>query len=1341
MDRKEPPSFDSLNDERAFPDHQLRRDAGTETIDLKGLFAEDVTASGSFDIRDDIWATTFGKVLQALPIPALLIEQSHNIVVANQAWGKIAAGYEKILGNPFPRLFAKDSVALEGESLVKKVFSTRRTATWEALLEIDKNRVWGRFTFRSIRIKDQRFLLVLVEDLSLEKKQLLLDRKYKEEFKKRVEDRTEELRKKNEELVREIADRRRSESALRESEQRFRSVFENHHAVMLIIDPETGKIEDACPGACVFYGYSREELKDKKIYEINMLSPEELLVRMEMAKSQQHRYFDFQHRLAGGEVREVEVCSGPIVAAGRTLLFSVINDVTDRKLAEEQLQESEKRYRTLFESAGDCIYILDAEGKRPGQIVSANPAAARMHGYTVEEMLSLNIADLDTPESARNVLGRLERVLKGEEIKEETTHRRKDGSEFPIEINPRLLALGGHKYVLAIDRDITDRKEMDASLKEIQRQQRALLDNIPDIAWLKDEESRFIAVNKAFGKACGVAPEDLRGKTDLDIWPLELAEHYRADDRDVMTSGNQKRVEEPLTDQDGNTTWIETIKTPIYNDVGENIGTTGIARDITERKRAEEALRVSEEQYRRLFEDAPLIYVITRNEQDTPFISDCNESFLSSLGYTREEVLGKPLADFYSPESIAELLDRGGYARALAGEFFMGERELVTRDGGVLPTLLYTATDVDPSGQVIGTRAMFVDITEQKRAREALYLRNRAIESSISGISIVDLDGSLTYVNPAALRLWRYDHEEEILGKRALGFWVTETEAEEAVEIAAKTGSWIGELMAKRKDGSPLSLQAAITLVRDPDGAPIAVMGSFLDISERKQAQEEIRQSEQRYRTLFEESIDGVYSVLRDGTIMDANASFCKLFGYTREETIGKDIRELYFDPADRPRFQEEIERKGSLKDHEVRFRKRDGTEIDCLLTSSVHFGPDGSIAGYRAILRDLTLRKGLQRQLLQAQKMEAIGTLAGGIAHDFNNILQVAVGYSELLLGEAGLPEEWKSDIQKINESASRGADLVKRLLTFGRKADTKPQPLNLNRCITGLRAMLERTIPKMIDIQLLLGENPARIHADPTQVDQLLMNLAVNARDAMPEGGKLIFETADVHLDEEYVRTHVEAKAGDYVLLMVTDTGSGMDQETLEHIFEPFYTTKAVGEGTGLGLAMVHGIVKHHGGHIVCYSEPGHGTTFKVYFPAEMSSRESEPTLEPSVTKGGSETILVVDDEELIRNLGSKILTKAGYSVITAANGKEALEVYQARSSEIALVILDLIMPEMGGKQCLELLLSRNPSVRVAIASGYSANGPTKEALAAGAKGFIHKPYNIREMLATVREVLDTQ
>jgi two-component system cell cycle sensor histidine kinase/response regulator CckA len=393
------------------------------------------------------------------------------------------------------------------------------------------------------------------------------------------------------------------------------------------------------------------------------------------------------------------------------------------------------------------------------------------------------------------------------------------------------------------------------------------------------------------------------------------------------------------------------------------------------------------------------------------------------------------------------------------------------------------------------------------------------------------------------------------------------------------------------------------------------------------------------------------------------------------------------------------------------------------------------------AVKRDVTREALLERQLLQAQKMEAVGTLAGGIAHDFNNLLQVVLGYSELILMGEGLDTRLKDDLNRINQAARNGADLVHRLLTFSRKTEIKPRPLNLNHQIDQVRKLLYRTVSKMIEIELVLDSHLAAINADPTQVEQILMNLAVNARDAMPDGGKLVIETENVVLDEDYCKTHLETAPGHYVLLTVSDSGQGMDRETLEHIFEPFYTTKRPGEGTGLGLAMVYGIVKQHQGYVTCYSEPGRGTTFKIYFPALVSGSQSEEALVKPVPRGGSETILLVDDEALIRDLGGRILTRAGYRVLTAVNGRDALEVYTTGRQDISLVILDLIMPEMGGKQCLEEILKIDTQERVLIASGYSVTGSSNEALAVGAKGFVNKPYDMRELLTTVREVLDEE
>jgi two-component system cell cycle sensor histidine kinase/response regulator CckA len=383
-----------------------------------------------------------------------------------------------------------------------------------------------------------------------------------------------------------------------------------------------------------------------------------------------------------------------------------------------------------------------------------------------------------------------------------------------------------------------------------------------------------------------------------------------------------------------------------------------------------------------------------------------------------------------------------------------------------------------------------------------------------------------------------------------------------------------------------------------------------------------------------------------------------------------------------------------------------------------------------------------LQVQLQQSQKMEAIGTLAGGIAHDFNNILAAVMGYAELALDNARAGRPSPGELEQVLEAAERAKSLVQQILTFSRKVEAQSQPMDLNYVVLHVAGMLERTIPKMIEIELILSEDLRALQGDATQLEQVLINLATNAVDAMPDGGQLLIETQDVFLGDEYCRVHMGVEPGQYVWLRVSDTGVGMDQQTINQIYDPFFTTKEVGRGTGLGLASVYGIVKDHGGHISCYSEVGSGTIFNIYLPAletGASDLEKVAQIEKEIT-GGDETILVVDDEEPILEVARDLLERHGYTVIQASRGEEALEIFRERGGDIRLIILDLGMPGMGGHKTLKALLELDPRVKVVIASGYSVNGRVKDSLAAGAAGYIGKPYRLHDLLHKVREVLDS-
>ncbi len=381
-----------------------------------------------------------------------------------------------------------------------------------------------------------------------------------------------------------------------------------------------------------------------------------------------------------------------------------------------------------------------------------------------------------------------------------------------------------------------------------------------------------------------------------------------------------------------------------------------------------------------------------------------------------------------------------------------------------------------------------------------------------------------------------------------------------------------------------------------------------------------------------------------------------------------------------------------------------------------------------------------LQAQLLQAQKMEAVGTLAGGLAHDFNNILTAIQGQAEILLWDKAPEEPGYEELQAIMEACRKVGVLVRQLLTFSRKLPAHPLPVDLNREIKNLSILLARTLPKMIKIELDLAEQLAPVEADSVQLEQMLVNLAVNARDAMPDGGKLIIATSRASGAADSCPDEVRLSPEKYVLLTVTDTGQGMPAEVRNHIFEPFFTTKDIGKGTGLGLAMVYGIVQSHHGYISCSSQPGMGTTFRIYLPVSAApARTPEAAdMETPALPRGAETVLFVDDEEMLRDLGARILANFGYAVRTAATGEEALKLYRQPESKIDLVIVDLIMPGMGGLKCLKQLMEFDPDARVIVVSGFAPDGDADEALAAGARGFLRKPFDVQEMLQLMRRIL---
>jgi len=516
---------------------------------------------------------------------------------------------------------------------------------------------------------------------------------------------------------------------------------------------------------------------------------------------------------------------------------------------------------------------------------------------------------------------------------------------------------------------------------------------------------------------------------------------------------------------------------------------------------------------------------------------------------------------------------------------------------------------------------------------------------------------------------------------------------------------------------------------------------------------QKLQESEEKYRDLVENANSIILRRDIKGNITFFNEFAQKFFGYREDEILGRNVLGTILPDAETTRrdIKSLLESHQKNPDRQVvsedKSTVKSGETVWIAWTYKPIFDNSDQLTQVLCIGNDITElkrsaqeKKTLEAQLQGAQKMEAIGTLAGGIAHDFNNILQAIIGYTQIMLMGKDLGDPDHEKLEAIEKSAQRASELTKRLLIFGRKVESQLRPVDLNQEVVQVSKMLERTIPKMISIRLNFSDNLQVINGDPVQIEQIMMNMGVNARDAMPDGGKLFFETKNVILDEKFCKNHLGASPGEYVLLKVSDTGHGMDKKLQEHIFEPFFTTKETGKGTGLGLAMVYGIVKSHGGYITCMSEPGEGTAFSIYFPTIESKIDSRVSKEAEAPiKGGTETILLVDDEESIRQLGEELLGSFGYAVLTAPDGESALELYEKENEHVDLVILDLSMPGMGGKRCLEKLVEMNPLVKVIIASGYSVNGPTKDAIGAGAKGFVGKPYEVRQMLQIIRKVMD--
>src|SRR6266481_5959564 len=634
----------------------------------------------------------------------------------------------------------------------------------------------------------------------------------------------------------------------------------------------------------------------------------------------------------------------------------------------------------------------------------------------------------------------------------------------------------------------------------------------------------------------------------------------------------------------------------------------------------------------------------------------------------------------------------------------------------------------------------------QNQTEDTLQRHNRAMDSAVNGIAIVDVKGQHTYANAAFAQMVGHENVESIVGRPWKDVYApqdVERVEGEIRESMRKRGKWYGPMTIHRRDGSALPVEMAVTLL--PDGGVVCVSR---DMTAKREAENARAQAEAKYRMLVEQvaAISYIAELGIHGEWLYVSPQVETMFGFSAEEWL-MDSRAWtqHVHPDDHKIVEaaEEASQRGERFQAEYRVVRKDGRVIWVSDTAVVVAGSDAHPL-MEGIIVDITERKQLETQLQQARRMEAIGRLAGGIAHDFNNLLTIIKGYTELALNRPKISPELQADVERIEDASERASTLVRQLLAFSRRQVLQPKLLDLNSIVLGLDKLLRRLMDEGIEMSTIPGKNIGTIKADPGQMEQVIMNLVVNARDAMPKGGRLTVETANVDLDAAYASDHATVKPGRYVMLAVSDTGTGMSPETVAHIFEPFYTTKESGRGTGLGLSTVYGIVKQSGGYVWVYSEVGRGSSFKVYLPRVEQAPEALPAIKPvSGEQKGSETVLLVEDQPQVRELARMALSGKGYTVLVASSPEDAESACSKHGAEIHLLLTDLILPGISGRELAKRLTARHPKMRVLYMSGYTYSimrqGPGQDGLLEDGVAFLQKPFTPSALTEKVREVLD--
>lgn len=992
------------------------------------------------------------------------------------------------------------------------------------------------------------------------------------------------------------------------SDDTHRIFFEHNPLPMYLHDVENMRILEVNDAAIAHYGYSREEFLSLSLLDIRPKEEHERLVKV--VRDPWSGLSDagvWIHRKKSGELLHALIHFGQFERNGRQVRLIVVHDITERVTMEKKLRDSESSNRMLIEQSIDGIFVTD----NANRYVDVNGVGCRMLGYSFDEILKLTIYDVVQNFEKHRVEPEVSRTMQGGTTVSQWSFRRKDGSEFLGEVRARKMEDG---RVLGILRDITAQKAAENALRTSEERFRIVVSNVPDFIIMFDREGRLTFINRIFP---GYKMEEVIGSSSYNFMDPAYHDIHREALRVVFEEGQSYSYEVQARGTPGEWRWYLNRITPLKEN-SVTIAAIQIATDITERRRSEEALRESEARFRAVVESVPGSILLLDRELCIRFIN------AALPGLSRDDAVGRPATEF------------------VIEKFRDAYRNLVLR----------------------------------------------TIDAGESG----------------------------------------------ALELMTQSGATEGRWVEMR----------TTPLVKS--GSETQALVIAIDIDGRKRAEAQLRESRDFIERFARTApyVIYVFDIEKQQTVW-VNRLFTDDLGYPKElaESWGDSALPKLLHPEDILQMPGWIARwpktpDGVVLQTEYRLKHSNGSWRNFLGRDVVFMrNAAGGVKQIIGSVEDITERKQLEDQLRQSQKLDSIGRLAGGIAHDFNNLLTSILGHLELAEGHLPADSRALADLEVIRIAAERSAELTSQLLSFARKQITQPRLVNLNELMQETQRLLLRVIGENIEMHAVPFPNLGLAKIDPGQLTQVLINLAVNARDAMPGGGKLLIETGHATIIARDATD--ELIAGEYITLAVTDTGTGMSPEVLRHIFEPFFTTKDIGRGTGLGLATCYGIIKQALGHIVVKTEVGMGSTFTIYLPRADGTNSQLPAIPQLANASGTETILVVEDDEMLRSLATRFLSAQGYTVIAAANGPKALDLVKTDPRKISLLLSDVVMPGMSGtKLAGELCLAR-PGLRVLFMTGYTEEDMSGFDTALGATGVLNKPFSLPVLGKTIRELLD--